>query len=438
MKRWKKKIAMIAAAALVFTSMGFFGVNAYAQEHIVMVRGKSFLNGKAKSVRSFPAIGESIVKPEITVISNDYGAGLYFNISDSSLDGWWERLKDGGNEHSYADWEKKISGEFTKGSWRFVSQIRIDDNSLAVFDEGLMVTVDGESWVVNETSNSFAWVRSPIYKAKEQIKTVTGQSYVNAQETKLRDIPKNGGNIIAPTIITLEPASVGIHFESLYPEGYWCRLKDGKSGSEDGNWEPVESGKFTSGKWKFYCELWLSFDGSNDLADELSVKVDGEDWTVRSVSRIDDRTSFATLYSPVIAVGQPIYRLYNKKTKEHLWTSQKKEYDTLPGYGWTQEGEAWKAPYSGTGVYRLYNPKSKDHHYTSSQHEADVLTAQYGWKYDNNKKPVFYSGGDTPVYRLYNKSFKVGSHHFTKSKKEYDTLPGYGWKQEGVAFKCVQ
>ena len=134
----------------------------------------------------------------------------------------------------------------------------------------------------------------------------------------------------------------------------------------------------------------------------------------------------------------PIYRLYNKKTKEHLWTANKKEYTTLPKYGWTQEGTAWNAPKSGKAVYRLYNKKSGDHHYTANANEAKTLTSKFGWTYDNNKKPVFYSGGSTPIYRLYNKTYKVGSHHLTKSKKEYDVLPGYGWKQEGIALYCVK
>ncbi len=133
-----------------------------------------------------------------------------------------------------------------------------------------------------------------------------------------------------------------------------------------------------------------------------------------------------------------IYRLYNPKTKEHLWTSSSKEYSVLPGYGWKQEGTAWHAPTKGQGVYRLYNKKSGDHHYTSSQNEAKVLTTQYGWTYDNNRKPVFYSGGSKPIYRLYNNKFKVGAHHLTMSRKEYDTLPKYGWIQEGIALKCVK
>ncbi len=133
-----------------------------------------------------------------------------------------------------------------------------------------------------------------------------------------------------------------------------------------------------------------------------------------------------------------IYRVYNAKTKEHLWTASKNEYNTLPKYGWKQEGVAWYAPNQGQSVYRLYNPKSKDHHYTSSQNEAKVLTSKHGWTYDNNKKPVFCSGGSIPIYRLYNSKYKVGSHHLTASKNEYITLPKYGWKQEGTALNATR
>ncbi len=138
------------------------------------------------------------------------------------------------------------------------------------------------------------------------------------------------------------------------------------------------------------------------------------------------------------AESKPIYRLYNKKTKEHLWTASKNEYNALPKYGWTQEGKAWSAPASGKAVYRLYNPKTKDHHYTAAANEVKVLSTKYGWKKDNNGKPVFYSGGSKPIYRLYNKSFKVGAHHLTTSANEYKTLAKYGWKQEGIALYAVK
>ncbi len=134
----------------------------------------------------------------------------------------------------------------------------------------------------------------------------------------------------------------------------------------------------------------------------------------------------------------PIYRLYNPKTKEHLYTPARKEYNVLPQYGWKQEGIGWYAPMNGKGVYRLYNTKTGDHHYTADSNEAKVLTTKFGWTYDNNGKALFNTGGSVDVYRLYNKKLTRGSHHFTTSAKEYSVLPQYGWKQEGAALKAMR
>ncbi|MBQ1383034.1 MAG: hypothetical protein IIY73_03905, partial [Solobacterium sp.] len=193
---------------------------------------------------------------------------------------------------------------------------------------------------------------------------------------------------------------------------------------------------------------------TSKVTKKATINAEGEKTYTAEFENEAFETQTATTAVPKLEVVT-IYRLYNPNTKEHLWTASKKEYDTLPGtgYGWKQEGIAWYAPkpdkaggetatWGGDatvkGVYRLFNKKTGDHHYTSDLHETEVLTTQYGWVYDNNAKPLFYSGGDIPIYRLYNKSFVRGSHHFTKSKKEYDTLPDYGWRQEGIAFRAAK
>ena len=127
----------------------------------------------------------------------------------------------------------------------------------------------------------------------------------------------------------------------------------------------------------------------------------------------------------------PVYRMYNSRTGEHLFTTVVDEYNRNVKYGWKKEGVAWYAPASGKPIMRLYNKKTHDHHYTMSDNEVNVLTNKYGWKYEGI---VCYSGGVNPVYRLYNKKLRIGSHHFTTSWKEYATLKTKGWKQEGVAF----
>ena len=145
-----------------------------------------------------------------------------------------------------------------------------------------------------------------------------------------------------------------------------------------------------------------------------------------------------------------MFRLYNEKTGEHFYTSSKKEAKSLINSGWKYEGVAWVAPKeSSIPVYRLYNYNSGEHHYTTSMKEAKNLytTASgnnseedikgqgwdfegIGWYSDDNK--------GTPLYRLYNPNAtgdkEPGSHHYTKSKKERDSLVDIGWRDEGIGW----
>ncbi len=147
--------------------------------------------------------------------------------------------------------------------------------------------------------------------------------------------------------------------------------------------------------------------------------------------------------SPVSPTTVPIYRLYNKHTSEHLYTTAKGEYDQLPAItngDWVQEGVAWNAPAKGTAgaspVWRLYNEGLGDHHYTSSEGERDALVANSGWKVEGVAFYTAAKGGDTiGLYRLYNGGLKKGQHHYTASEGERDFLvANAGWTYEGVSF----
>lgn len=131
-----------------------------------------------------------------------------------------------------------------------------------------------------------------------------------------------------------------------------------------------------------------------------------------------------------------IYRLYNPYTGQHHYTANKDEYDALPGYGWKQEGEGWKAPIkSGKLVYRLYNKSSGDHHYTTDANEVKELVA-LGWVDETSEENSWYSDDaeKTPVFRLFNPNETVGTHHYTLDTNERDTLVRYGWKDEKTAW----
>lgn len=133
-----------------------------------------------------------------------------------------------------------------------------------------------------------------------------------------------------------------------------------------------------------------------------------------------------------------VYRLYHEGTLEHLYTTDKNEYDTLKTKGWNDEKIGWYAPTSGTPIYRLNNQGLQNHLYTSDQNEIKTLTEKHGWTMDYDGKPMLYSGGYEPIYRVYNKHLR-GMHHLTTDKNEYDTLgtPKWGWSQEGVACYAI-
>ena len=133
----------------------------------------------------------------------------------------------------------------------------------------------------------------------------------------------------------------------------------------------------------------------------------------------------------------PIYRLYLPSNYEHLYTTSKREVRILTReHGWQYEGVGWFAPSSGIAVYRLYNPVLENHLNTTDLNEIRVLTTREGWVKDNNGEPLFYSGGSTPIYRLYNRDLR-GLHLWTTDSNEYNVLPDRGWKQENIVFHAA-
>ena len=132
-----------------------------------------------------------------------------------------------------------------------------------------------------------------------------------------------------------------------------------------------------------------------------------------------------------------MFRLYNKYSGEHFYTSASAEKDNLVSYGWAYEGTAWIAPASSnTPVYRLYNPNSSEHHYTMKSSEKDFLVG-VGWK---DEGIGWYSDDNqgTPLYRLYNPNaagqYEAGGHHYTKDVNEKNSLIAAGWRDEGIGW----
>ena len=146
----------------------------------------------------------------------------------------------------------------------------------------------------------------------------------------------------------------------------------------------------------------------------------------------------------------PVYRLYNMITSEHLFTTDKAEYD-----GWVKkcegdkdfwigEGVDWLAPKTYDSkttakVYRLYNPAlgamgSSSHYYTSNESEVKSLTSKYGWKKETQFSGGYVflsdkSSGATPIWTCYNEALR-SAHHYTSDKNEWTGLSKHGWDLE--------
>lgn len=128
-----------------------------------------------------------------------------------------------------------------------------------------------------------------------------------------------------------------------------------------------------------------------------------------------------------------LYRFYNRRTGDHMYTVSATERLRLIASGWKAEGITCYVPKKSlTPVYRLYNRSSGDHMFTRSEAERQAMISA-GWKYEGIG---FYSDSDkkVPVYRLYNPNAVSGAHFFTASKAERDNLIKAGWKDEKLGF----
>ena len=208
-------------------------------------------------------------------------------------------------------------------------------------------------------------------------------------------------------------------------------------------------------EWPMTGRRWISLGSGNWVDTDSSIPAattsNGKWWSVRdrkwyTVEQIKtQRAGIADTYKNDDGTGayatRPIFRMYNTRTSEHLYTTSAKEYSSC-GSGnysdWEREGIAWRAPKkSSRPVYRLYNVKSGDHHYTTSAGERSKLLASGTWR---DEGIAFYSApkgsaNAIPLYRVYNGRLKRGQHHYTRSAGERDALVSkHGWRNEGVGF----
>lgn len=127
--------------------------------------------------------------------------------------------------------------------------------------------------------------------------------------------------------------------------------------------------------------------------------------------------------------AKPVYRVYNPRNGDHLFTTNEAEKNACEKNGWIYEGIVFDVFNDGKKVYRLFNKATEEHFFTVDQAEKDTLI-NAGWIFEG---AALISEGETEVYRLSNPG---GMHMFTTSKKERDDLVKTGWIYEGIGFKA--
>jgi len=167
-----------------------------------------------------------------------------------------------------------------------------------------------------------------------------------------------------------------------------------------------------------------------------------------------DNTTTTLLVMPTSGTETSVWRLYSSVTKEHLYTADLNEYNTLGTRGWDQEGLAYD-DYTGLitigGVtteplYRLYNIPTQQHLWTTDPNEYNTLKNFVGtWSVDGISGYIFPANGNTStslaavpgsaaLYRMswpFNPSADL--HLWTTDLNEYNTdAATYGWTKEGV------
>ena len=137
------------------------------------------------------------------------------------------------------------------------------------------------------------------------------------------------------------------------------------------------------------------------------------------------------------------YRLYSDISKEHHFTTDLNEYNTLGAQTgvWVQEGSVGKVlnnPGSFSGVaatpyYRLYDNNTRWHHWTTDPNEYYTLIEFPWWSAEGVDGYILptQAAGTIPLYRLLY-PFIGGLHHWTIDTNEYNVLTTqYGWIGEG-------
>ena len=261
----------------------------YSPPFIVDSRTKiTQVTGTSSDLTTIPVYGESVTKkPTFTVTK---GAPAYFINS-----GVWQKKIDD-------KWKNVNSGTFTEGTWRFYTQVRIDnttdpDNQYSMYNFAT-VRINGKEWERTgydyKDDYSYVNVASPEIEVdfadlRTKITSVIGSS------SDLTTIPVAGEPVKKPTITVTTGAPA---FFDTNNAGWWLKKVNGE-------WKAVSSGTFTEGTWRFDCHVRIdnTTDPDNQymMSRNATITINGTEWK-RTGYYCKDNFSYMVVASPEMEI----------------------------------------------------------------------------------------------------------------------------------------
>lgn len=279
---WETKIRVIAET--------YSAISIYSPEIIVGKRAVSLVAATSTNLTTIPKVGDRVLRQP--TFDRTAGYPAYFNASNG-IGKWQQKVG--------SQWQDVTSGYFSAGTWRYACQVRIDEttdpDNMYVLADDVRVKVNGAEWEKDATEVYDTYSCVSVYSPAINVTGDNVISLVEALSTDFTEIPQVGNSVATMpdfSVTTGAPAYFLVHSAN----GQWQKKVGGQ-------WQTLYSGSFTTGTWRFTCQVRIdeTTDPSHQysLAKNVTVKVNGQEWQREMVNVYSD-LSYVFVTSPEITI----------------------------------------------------------------------------------------------------------------------------------------
>ena len=347
--------------------------------------------------------------------TSDYAGSMYYLLKDADQSEPTAEEVLAGTKVAIEAGEKQLEISGVSGS-----------SSKRLYYITASTTAEGKDYATASASGEMSDVKSTA--AEMKVNTITGSGTFKVNGATMTDGSTQTISSGDTLNLSWQPAKVGSTNLTL--------IKSITVNSKD----QQATTKIDKSKWQVVNEAYAREMGDSTA---LMTTYDQVASTEQSISVSTANASGDVTIDVEFAEYVPVYRLYNKITSEHLFTTNKTEYDNFVNQleagadVWIGEGIDWFAEVTpetanDNTVRRFYNAAlgamgSSSHYYSKDATEIATLL-QNGWV-DDGPANYIQSGGDVPIWTCYNEA--LGSaHHYTSNKTEWEGLEQNGWALE--------